>query len=74
MKAPTENGERFNFFRFRRPEEFSAPENFSQKHKKFSELRKVLLLFQKFFGFGKLCDYYWGFTIGVAVLACGSME
>lgn len=39
-----------------------------------SELRKVLLLFQKFFGFGKSCDYHWGFTIGVAVLACGSIE
>ena len=45
-----------------------------QKAGEFSHSRKVLLLFQKFLGFGKSCDYHWGFTIGVAVLACGSIE
>ena len=45
-----------------------------QKAGEFSHSRKVLLLFQKFFGFGKSCDYHWGFTIGVAALACGSIE
>ena len=61
-------------FYSKKSESFPIPENFSPKYQKFSELRKVLLLFQKFFGFGKSCDYHWGFTIGVAVLACGSME
>ena len=53
---------------------FPFQKTFPKSTKSFLELRKGLLLFQKLFGFGKSCDYHWGFTIGVAVLACGSME
>lgn len=39
---------KYPFFHSKKSESFPIPENFSPKYQKFSELRKVLLLFQKF--------------------------
>ena len=45
-KAPTEKWWALLFFHSKKPESFPIPENFSPKYQKFSELRKILLLFQ----------------------------